>query len=640
MFAYATVVMNILDVNDHAPVINVLSLMGGCGGCGDNISIPPTTPVGTVVASLGVTDADTGISGQFDCSVTSKYDAFEVMRNSDSSMTVRTTLRFDMLDLTSMSFDLVCRDRGIPILTGELRVLVNIVTNHPPVLTKTEYSINVRGDYPANFTIIRVQASDPDFGYAGRFYFEIDSLDANSSASLFSLNSSSGEIGAKVVLNRESALSYAFRVLATDQGIPPMTSTALVRINVTRVALEKPLFLQSSYVFNVMENLNPPISVGHVYAVDSDWPPFNLFTFSIVDTNAFQVDPNSGLIQTKIELDKEMTSSVQFRIKATDLYNADLYSFADVTVNILDTNDNRPFFLFPSPGNDTLFVFNSLRQDQIIGRLIARDYDSDPHAIMRFGIVAFSENSNMFAVDNVTGFIFVTKSFDLSDGKGTTFALQVYVADAANAELTSVAKLWIVVRPGVAAAIVSQAGTMSNATILAVIVCVMGFVAIALIIAIIVVVRTGRDLRKVHRRYLAQTTAERIFLQRKDSDLPNNNLPCKGDNENDLLSGSTEWDTSLDRTGGAYIWLPTPPDSVQRDCDLFKDHYRPPIAVGKIGTFLPDNDDRWSRDDRRSRDSLLERSASKKRLSVGYDAQMRQQMHSPWSEQHTLDRVS
>jgi protocadherin delta 1 len=674
LYSSATVVINVLDVNDHEPVITVVSLAGGCGDCGDNISIPPTTPLGTIVAALSVADADSGDSGTFDCTVTSQYDAFDLVQGERGSLIVKTALHFDKIDVTSMFFDLVCRDRGSPPLSTDKRITVNVVTNHAPVFSRDVYDVAVRGDTPAGDSLVRVTATDTDQGYGGRFFYELDIADNNVTSALFAINVTSGDISTRVPLNRQRELNYVFHVVATDQGIPPMTSRARVSINVTRVAMERPVFQPTAYVFNVMENLKPPISVGQVFAFDSDWPPFNTFSFEMVDSDAFVVDPDLGLIQTRIELDREMTSSVQFKIKATDAYDEKLFSVADVTVNVLDSNDNSPIILFPAPGNDTINIYGPLREDQLVGRIVARDFDTAPNALLSYTFVTSVSEESHFRVDNESGLVFVTKALSVDDMNGVTFVVQVKVTDLGNVELQSLAKLFIVARPGSALGLVRSASVVSNTGVLIIIVSVMGVVAVALIIAIVIVIRTGKDLRKVHRRYSVQAAAERDYLRRQQSkehvttQLPNN-MAFLGrgpgpDDEDDVDNGNSQdddgascGDHSFDILGhgGNYVWLPSPPMSAQRDCDLYKDVYKSrhhaasPLSnhsthsAGRVNTFVSNDridhdntDDTWQSRDQssvRPDSNLLKKGYSHVASPTGRQGR-------PWSPRDQLLSVS
>ena len=65
-------------------------------------------------------------------------------------------------------------------------------------------------------------------------------------------------------LDYEAAREYVLTVVATDGGTPPLSSTAVVRFNVTDANDNAPIFTQSSYQASVREDAQPQHNVIQV----------------------------------------------------------------------------------------------------------------------------------------------------------------------------------------------------------------------------------------------------------------------------------------------------------------------------------------------------------------------------------------
>lgn len=56
----------------------------------------------------------------------------------------------------------------------------------------------------------------------------------------------------------------------TDTGVPQLTSTAEITVNVININDNDPVFNETEYKFYVHENSAKGTSIGHVYAKDAD----------------------------------------------------------------------------------------------------------------------------------------------------------------------------------------------------------------------------------------------------------------------------------------------------------------------------------------------------------------------------------
>lgn len=146
-----------------------------------------------------------------------------------------------------------------------------------------------------------------------------------------------------------------------------MTSYTDVTIIVLDVNDEPPKFPASSmYRFEVSENEPAGTEVGSVSVTDNDLAPFNKCRFALMSTQytgnhilpdtaePFSIQPETGLIVTSHELDREKQPEYQLVVIATDVNKPDLSSTTTVTVIVGDVDDNRPVFVFPCPADSTI----------------------------------------------------------------------------------------------------------------------------------------------------------------------------------------------------------------------------------------------------------------------------------------------
>jgi len=92
---------------------------------------------------------------------------------------------------------------------------------------------------------------------------------------------------------------------------------------------------------------------------------------------AFEVDSSSGVITQTRRLDRELTSSYEFTVTASNDGYRDMTSSVTVMVSVDDENDHAPVVHFPTTA-DRLLV--QLPRHTAIGTLVTRVDATDPDA--------------------------------------------------------------------------------------------------------------------------------------------------------------------------------------------------------------------------------------------------------------------
>ncbi|NWU20217.1 PCDGH protein, partial [Dyaphorophyia castanea] len=162
LVAHCKVEVEVLDVNDNAPEITILSLSS---------PVPEDAPTGTVVALLKVRDRDSGEKGQVSCELAGE-GPLSIVASSGGSYKVVTASALDREQASEHRVTVVARDRGRPALSSstELVLEVSDVNDNAPVFeeaAQAEYTVRVPENVPVGSVLVTVTATDADEGQNG-----------------------------------------------------------------------------------------------------------------------------------------------------------------------------------------------------------------------------------------------------------------------------------------------------------------------------------------------------------------------------------------------------------------------------------------------------------------------------------------
>ncbi len=194
----------------------------------------------------------------------------------------------------------------------------------------------------------------------GVSYSMVAVLDARSQK-LFAIDGQTGSITTSAKLDRESMDVHYLRVTATEvvsaegsaagsRQQQPRSATATVQINVDDVNDFPPTFEQSNYETSIKESASIGTAVLTVRAKDQDAGANADVHYSIVNpfgaNEAFRIDARTGVISTRLALDRETNEQYNLTIQAVDQGPVQERQSATalVYVQVGDENDNYPQF--------------------------------------------------------------------------------------------------------------------------------------------------------------------------------------------------------------------------------------------------------------------------------------------------------
>ena len=276
---------------------------------------------------------------------------------------------------------------------------------------------------PPGTRIARVLAEDRDASRQGGLVYRLISEEASHTEprktqpakDRFYVEETSGDILVKRQV--EAKTSYILNISAQDEGGLSTITQIILRVN--DINNNRPVFDSSQYRFGILEGDYFDVDVGSVQAEDDDFFDNGLITYSIVAAASaeegpiFAIDSKSGAMTVSGVLDRETVPSYSLVVEASDHGERRLVSRVNVTVDVLDVNDNQPIFygydrLMEEGGFHTVPVYmTSLREASIeagiqVAHILANDTDNFEAGNGEVGF-KLVDNQNSFYIDPQSG---------------------------------------------------------------------------------------------------------------------------------------------------------------------------------------------------------------------------------------------
>jgi len=170
-----------------------------------------------------------------------------------------------------------------------------------------------------------------------------------------------------------------------------------------------PTFTHWHYSATIIENAPPATLVtmvtAPIKATDPDSSSRLTYTFlGSTNNKEFVIDSQTGVVSSKMVLDRETVDTYSFLIRAAD--ESGFHADTNLTITVLDANDNAPVFLNSSVN---ITVSESQALDKAFSDVDASDMDVGTNAET---IYSLSRSSLVFSVDQHSGelrsgFVFV-----------------------------------------------------------------------------------------------------------------------------------------------------------------------------------------------------------------------------------------
>uniref|UniRef100_A0A8C2WLA5 Cadherin domain-containing protein n=1 Tax=Cyclopterus lumpus TaxID=8103 RepID=A0A8C2WLA5_CYCLU len=305
LVSYSTLIIEITDENDNAPVIFSKSLTS---------PIPENLSPGTEVGIINVQDRDSETNRQVRCSI-QQHVPFKLVPSIKNYYSLVTTGQLDRELESDYNITITATDEGSPPLSSSKTVQLSVadINDNPPVFEEQSYSAYVTENNKPGSTLCSVTARDPDWRQNGTVVYSLLPGEVNSApvSSYLSVNGDTGVIHAVRSFDYEQFRSFKVHVMARDNGSPPLSSNVTVSVFVSDVNDNSPQILYPAPEGNsFMTELVPKAALGgslvsKVIAVDADSGQNAWLSYHIVkstDPGLFIIGLHTGEIRTQRDI--------------------------------------------------------------------------------------------------------------------------------------------------------------------------------------------------------------------------------------------------------------------------------------------------------------------------------------------------
>uniref|UniRef100_A0A3B5AVL7 Cadherin domain-containing protein n=1 Tax=Stegastes partitus TaxID=144197 RepID=A0A3B5AVL7_9TELE len=298
--------VTVRDTNDNAPVFTQSVFKA---------SVKENVPKGTLVARVSATDADEGMNGlvtyHFNRMSSNVAELFHLDENS-GDLTVNGVIDYEENKIYEIGVQ--AKDQGGQSTSTNVIIEVSDVNDNAPLITLTSFSSAIAEDSPSGTTVAIINVKDLDSGKNGK----VDcSVNGNIPFAIHSSLKNYYTLVTNGVLDRERNPEYNITFTAVDEGSPPLSTNKTITLRISDVNDNAPVFEQSFYEADIMENNSPGLSVFSVKAHDSDSGQNARVSYLPVSSYV-SINSETGVIHAVRSFDYEQIKQLVFTVRAQD----------------------------------------------------------------------------------------------------------------------------------------------------------------------------------------------------------------------------------------------------------------------------------------------------------------------------------
>ncbi len=375
----------VLDNNDNAPVFTQKIY---------KTTITENAPKGTILTVVSASDADEGSNSvvtYYISDTMNKHLADRFLINDKSGELILND-QVDYEKVSNYELNIQAKDQGG--LSNACKVIIDVldINDNSPNINIVSSSHSISEGSKSGTVVSVLNVDDLDSGKNGQVQCvlndDIPFAITSPSSNFFSLQT-------EQELDREREAEYNISVVCADEGVPALSSSVSLRVQISDVNDNAPVFEKSHYEACVLENNTPGLSIFTVKASDADWNQNARVSYILEDSTVngvsvssyVSVYPDSGLITAVRSFDYEQLKDFQFRVKAQDGGSPPLSSNVTVKIIIQDQNDNAPQVLYPVQTAASVvaeIVPRSADVGYLVTKVVAVDVDSGQNAWLSY----------------------------------------------------------------------------------------------------------------------------------------------------------------------------------------------------------------------------------------------------------------
>ncbi len=375
----------VLDNNDNAPVFTRKVY---------KTTITENAPKGTILTVVSASDADEGSNNivTYYISDTMNTNVADMFLINDKSGELILNGQVDYEKVSHYELNIQAKDQGG--LSNTCKVIIDVldINDNSPNIQILSSSHSIPEGSKSGTVVAMLNVDDLDSGVNGQVQCVINE---NIPFSITSQSSSFFSLQTEQELDREREAEYTISVICADEGVPALSSSVSLRVQISDVNDNAPVFENSHYEACVLENNTPGLSIFTVKASDADWNQNARVSYILEDSTVngvsvssyVSVYSDSGLITAVCSFDYEQLKDFQFRVKAQDGGSPPLSSNVTVKITIQDQNDNAPQVLYPVQTGASVvaeIVPRSADVGYLVTKVVAVDVDSGQNAWLSY----------------------------------------------------------------------------------------------------------------------------------------------------------------------------------------------------------------------------------------------------------------
>ncbi|XP_031654406.1 protocadherin beta-16 isoform X31 [Oncorhynchus kisutch] len=375
--------VTVLDANDNAPVFTKTVYMA---------TITENSQKGTVVTTVSASDADKGTNGEVSYLISNGMDSGSELFHINADGVLILDGPIDYEKARNYQIDIEAIDSGGLSDSSKIIIYVIDVNDNSALINLISMSGSIPEDSRLNTVIAMMSVNDPDSENNGKVHCGINENVP------FTIKSTSNAFYSLITdsdLDRERASEYNISVTCSDEGVPSLSSSVTLTLQISDVNDNAPVFERSSYEAYIIENNTPGLSIFTVKARDADWNQNARVSYILEDSSIngvpvssyVSVSADGGVIHAVRSFDYEHIKDFQFHVKAQDGGSPPLNSNVTVKIMIQDQNDNAPQVLYPVQTTSSLvaeMVPRSADVGYLVTKVVAVDVDSGQNAWLSY----------------------------------------------------------------------------------------------------------------------------------------------------------------------------------------------------------------------------------------------------------------
>uniref|UniRef100_A0A3P8T8V5 Cadherin domain-containing protein n=1 Tax=Amphiprion percula TaxID=161767 RepID=A0A3P8T8V5_AMPPE len=435
------VVVHVTDMNDNYPEITIQSVKN---------TLDENIPVGSVIANAVDPDVGSNSVKTYHLSESEHFN-IEVQTGRDGSKfaDLILTKALDREKQALHNLILTAVDGGTPARSGTASVIVHVLdtNDNAPKFDEQNYNIKIMENAPIGKVVMHLNATDLDDGTNADLTYSYSLYTSEKTQETFNLNSVTGEITVKGMLNFEDLKIYDMEVIATDQGANSLSGQCTIKILVEDMNDNHPEISIKSFQSPVNENIELDTVIAVVSVSDKDSGDNGVVDLHIPHNMPFKLRESSDNYYQLVvsqPLDREKVPEYDITFTVTDRGSPPLSDNETMTLELLDVNDNVPQF---PQSFYTIRVMENNAPGALLSSLTAFDPDLHENQYLVYFIlekeIANTSMSMLFSINPENGNLYALKTFDYEIER--EFLFHIEARDSGSPPLSSNVTVHIII---------------------------------------------------------------------------------------------------------------------------------------------------------------------------------------------------